>query len=139
MFQIEQKKYKRNEKCLQWKLLPIELKVMISNGLKRPIVALYDLVCNLWYIMAKYRFDWTWIVFSRGHRSKLIWSCFFKGKGIKCLVHEKENHEWWLKLVRLLTWIYCKWLSAKVSADFAFAFMFGILIAARASAMSGND
>ena len=28
--------------------------------------------------MAKYRSDWTCIVFSRGHISKFIWSCFFK-------------------------------------------------------------
>ena len=25
--------------------------------------------------MAEYRFEWTWIVFSRCHRSKFIWSC----------------------------------------------------------------
>ena len=30
----------------------------------------YGLVCP------KYRFEWTCIVFSRGHRSKFIWSCF---------------------------------------------------------------
>ena len=32
----------------------------------------------LWPFMAKYRSDWTGIVLSRGHRSKFIWSCFFK-------------------------------------------------------------
>ena len=56
--------------------------------------ALYDLAwprgtyCGLvWYFMAlyglfvvflaKYWFDWTWIVFCRSHRSKFIWSCFW--------------------------------------------------------------
>ena len=29
----------------------------------------------LWPFMAKYSFDWTCIVFSRGHKSKFIWSC----------------------------------------------------------------
>ena len=30
----------------------------------------------LWSFMAKYRFCWNCIVFSRGHRTKSIWSCF---------------------------------------------------------------
>ena len=35
----------------------------------------YVLYGFLWPLMAKYRFVWTWIVFSRGLRSKFIWSC----------------------------------------------------------------
>ena len=31
---------------------------------------------SLWCFLAKYRFDCTCIVLSRGHRSKFIWSCF---------------------------------------------------------------
>ena len=31
-----------------------------------------------WPFMAKYRFGWTCIVFSRSHRSKFIWSCFIR-------------------------------------------------------------
>ena len=37
----------------------------------------------LWSFMAKYRFDWIFIVFSRGHRSKFIWSCSI-WKAITC-------------------------------------------------------
>ena len=33
---------------------------------------------GLWPFMAKDRFGWTCIVFSRGHRSKFIWSCFIR-------------------------------------------------------------
>ena len=36
---------------------------------------LWPYYCVLWPFMAKYRSDWTCIVFSRGHRSKFIWSC----------------------------------------------------------------
>ena len=32
----------------------------------------------LWSFMAKYWFEWTFIVFSRGHKSKFIWSCLSK-------------------------------------------------------------
>ena len=32
----------------------------------------------LWSFMVKYWFYWTCIVFSRGHRSKFIWSCLFQ-------------------------------------------------------------
>ena len=50
---------------------------MVSYGLFyliwRPMV-LYGL---LWSFMVKYWFFWTCIVFSRGHRSKFIWSCSY--------------------------------------------------------------
>ena len=43
--------------------------------------------------IAKYRFDWIFIVFSRGHISKFIWSClyssFMKARGEKS--HQKNS------------------------------------------------
>ena len=42
------------------------------------IVVLFGLLYGLlWPFMAKYRIDLTSIVFSRGHRSKFIWSCLW--------------------------------------------------------------
>ena len=40
------------------------------HGLVRPSYGAF------WPFMAKYLFDWTGILFSRGHRSKFICSCF---------------------------------------------------------------
>ena len=37
---------------------------------------LWSYMALLWSFMAKYGFDWTCMVFSRGHRSNFIWSCF---------------------------------------------------------------
>ena len=38
--------------------------------------------------MVKYRFYWTFIVFSRGHRSKFIWSCFLcRTYGLDCMTY----------------------------------------------------
>ena len=39
--------------------------------------------------MAKYRSDWTCIVFSRGHRSKFIWSCFIYVINKRITVHSE--------------------------------------------------
>ena len=50
-------------------------------GLVGHFMAFYGLLWPFygppWPFMANYLFDWTYVVFSRGHRSKLIWSCFF--------------------------------------------------------------
>ena len=49
---------------------------MVLYGLLWSCMAFYGLYGLLWPYMANYRFDRTCIVFSRGHRSKFIWSCF---------------------------------------------------------------
>ena len=42
--------------------------------------------------MANYLFDWTCIAFSRGHRSKFIWSCLHKIEFILfCKSYESEK------------------------------------------------
>ena len=49
-------------------------------------MAFYGLIWSFLAIllcfMKKYRFDWTCIVFSRGHRSKFIWSCFTERRNV---------------------------------------------------------
>ena len=45
-----------------------------------PFMILYGL---LWPFMAKYRSDYNCIIFSRGHRSKFIWSCSMSKKGAR--------------------------------------------------------
>ena len=82
--------YERNKKCSQWKS-------WFQNDLIRLSTISNDLLwywpyCNglygissycfyglKLYFIAKYWFDSTWIVFSRGHRSKFIWSCLLCG------------------------------------------------------------
>ena len=38
-------------------------------------MVLHGLITLIWPFMVKHKFYWTYIVFSRGHRSKFIWSC----------------------------------------------------------------
>ena len=47
---------------------------LVIYGLLWP---LWPFMAVLWSFMAKYWFDLICFVFFRGHRSKLIWSCFF--------------------------------------------------------------
>ena len=61
----------------------------------------------VWPFMAKYRFGWTCIVFSRGHRSKLIWSCLtiwfeFDAAKICKINHHDLNLIWILSLDKQL-------------------------------------
>ena len=58
---------------------------MALHGLAWPCMALYGLVwlcmvlCGLlWYCVAMSYTLWYYIAFSRGHRSKFIWSCSFQ-------------------------------------------------------------
>ena len=55
---------------------------MAMCGLIHLSMALCDLVCScmafLWFSIAFYGLLWQNIVFSRGHRSKFIWSCFYQ-------------------------------------------------------------
>ena len=47
--------------------------------------------------VAKYRFYWTWIVFSRGHRSKFIWCCSRKLKRCTKKDHPLKNCKFLIK------------------------------------------
>ena len=97
---MSKKCYKWNKKCFWTKSVTQRTK-FFRNGLIRPstassdllwycmafyglewflwhIVVLFGLLYGLlWPFMAKYRIDLTSIVFSRGHRSKFIWSCLW--------------------------------------------------------------
>ena len=60
----------------------------------------------LWSFLAIFRFQWSCIIFSRGHRSKFIWSCieyktFFGGYGI-----ENYDRRCYTTLTDFRTW--CK-------------------------------
>ena len=79
------KSCKRNEKCWQWKSWDLAWPWVTYCGLVWPFTVFHNLhwhfiaflwscIAFLWSSMAKYGFDWTWIIFSRGHRSKFIWS-----------------------------------------------------------------
>ena len=77
---------------------------MAICGIVWPFMVSYGLcMALLWSFMAKYWFDWTFLVFSRDHRFKFIWSCFFQTCNV-VWIRKKWSYEycwpWW----RGLSW-----------------------------------
>ena len=75
---------------------------MVFYGLLWCFKALH---CFVWSFMAKCRFDWTCVVFSRGHRSKLIWSCYlwmYVKNFAFCNIGNED---------RIFIWMFFKWIT----------------------------
>ena len=80
--------FKTDKKCSRTKFVTNLTKNVIKGTenvrdvkmTKWPFVVLFGIAWYgrglLWPFMAKYGYDWTWIAFSRGHRSKFIWSWY---------------------------------------------------------------